>query len=85
MNTTTTVRLTDDERVLLAELARECGTQSAAIGEGIRLLARRSDRRKALREFLDEWAQDIGHRTAGPRGSGRDAPSLLRSMILIAE
>ena len=60
MNTTTTVRLTDDERVLLAELARECGTQSAAIGEGIRLLARRSDRRKALREFLDEWAQDIG-------------------------
>ena len=60
MNTTTTVSLGDEEGALLAELALEYGGQSGAIRKGIQLLARESRRRKALREFLDEWTQEAG-------------------------
>lgn len=60
MSTTTTVRLSDEERDLLAELVNEYGSQTGAIRQGIRLLARESHRRKALREFLSEWAEEAG-------------------------
>ena len=60
MSTTTTVRLSDDERELLSELAEEYGSQTGAIREGLLLLARENNRRKALREFLREWADEEG-------------------------
>jgi Arc/MetJ-type ribon-helix-helix transcriptional regulator len=60
VNTTTTVRLSDQERELLADLAGEYGGQSGAIRQGIHLLAQQKRRSEALREFLDEWAQEAG-------------------------
>lgn len=60
MSTTTTVRLSDQERELLAELADEYGGQSGAIREGIHLLAQQKHRREALREFLNEWVEETG-------------------------
>lgn len=60
MSTTTTVRLSEQERELLAELAGEHGSQTAAIRRGLLLLARESGRRRALREFLREWAEEAG-------------------------
>ena len=61
MSATTTIRLSDEERALLGELAEEYGSQTGAIRQGIILLARESRRRRALREFLNEWAQEAGH------------------------
>lgn len=60
MSTTTTVRLGEEERGLLAELADEYGGQSGAIRQGIHLLAQQNRQRKALRELLDEWAEEAG-------------------------
>lgn len=60
MSATTTVRLSDEERELLAELADVYGGQSGAIRQGIRLLAQQNRRQQALREFLDDWAQESG-------------------------
>ena len=60
MSTTTTIRLSDQERELLAELADEYGGQSGAIRQGIHLLAQQKRRREALRGFLDEWAEEAG-------------------------
>ncbi|MCY4195273.1 MAG: hypothetical protein OXF04_13445 [bacterium] len=60
MITTTTVRLGDQERELLAELAEEYGGQSGAIRRGIHLLAQQKRQREAIREFLDEWAEESG-------------------------
>lgn len=60
MSTTTTVRLSDQERELLADLADEYGGQSGAIRQGIHLLAQQKRRREAIREFLDEWAEEAG-------------------------
>ena len=45
---------------MLAELADEYGGQSGAIRQGIHLLAQQKHRREALREFLDEWAEETG-------------------------
>ena len=60
VSTTTTIRLSDEEREMLAEVAVEHGSQTAAIRHGIRLLAHDSRRRRALRELLDEWADEAG-------------------------
>ena len=60
VSTTTTVRLGDQERELLAELAEEYGGQSGAIRRGIHLLAQQKRQREAIREFLDEWAEESG-------------------------
>lgn len=60
MSTTTTVRLSEEERELLVELADEYGGQSGAIRQGIHLLAQQNRRCKALGEFLDEWAEEVG-------------------------
>ena len=60
MSTTTTIRLSNEERALLAELAQEYGGQSGAVRQGLRLLALECGRRKALREFLNEWAEEAG-------------------------
>ena len=60
VSTTTTVRLSEEERELLSELACEYGSQTGAIRRGLLLLARESGQRKALREFLREWAEEAG-------------------------
>ena len=60
MSTTTTIRLSDEDRKLLAEVAAEHGSQTAAIRQGIRLLAYDSRRRRALRALLDEWTEEAG-------------------------
>ena len=60
VSATTTVRLSDEERELLAELADVYGGQSGAIRQGIQLLAQQNRRQQALREFLDDWAQESG-------------------------
>jgi len=57
---TTTVRLSDDDTQLLAELAPEFGGRSSAIRQGIRLLARESRRRQALRSFVEAWNEEAG-------------------------
>lgn len=60
MSVTTTIRLSDEERVLLEELAEEYGSRTGAIRQGIVLLACESRRRRALREFLIGWAEEEG-------------------------
>ena len=60
VSATTTVRLSEEERELLSELADEYGSQTGAIRRGLLLLARESGQRKALREFLREWAEEAG-------------------------
>lgn len=45
---------------MLAEVAAEHGSQTAAIRQGIRLLADESLRRRALRSLLDDWAEEAG-------------------------
>ncbi len=57
----TTIRLNGDDSRLLEELAAEFGSQSAAVREGLRLLAAHSRRRQALREFEQEWIEEFGH------------------------
>lgn len=60
VSTTTTVRLSQEERELLSELAEQYGSQTGAIRQGLLLLARESGQRRALREFLREWAEEAG-------------------------
>ncbi len=60
MSATTTIRLSDQEQTLLAELAEEYGSQSSAIREGIHLLSRQKRQREALRSFLEDWANKTG-------------------------
>jgi len=58
--TTTTVRLSEEERELLSELAGEYGSQTGAIRRGLLLLARESSQRQAMREFLRGGAEEAG-------------------------
>ena len=57
---TTTVRLSDDDRRLLARLVPEFGDQSSAIRQGIRVLAQDQERREALRSLLRDWETEAG-------------------------
>ena len=50
-----TVRISDDERALLDEVADECGGRSSALKEGLLLLVAERRRHKALDMFVDEW------------------------------
>ncbi|MYJ12801.1 MAG: hypothetical protein F4078_00440 [Acidimicrobiia bacterium] len=56
----TTIRLNGDDTRLLEELSAEFGSPSDAVREGLRMLAAQSKRRRALREFQDEWVAEIG-------------------------
>ncbi|MCY4631022.1 MAG: hypothetical protein OXE75_09110 [bacterium] len=60
MSTTTTIRLGDEDRMLLAELVPEFGDQSTVIRQGIRLLAQESRRRETLNEVLEAWEAEAG-------------------------
>ena len=60
MGATTTVRLSDEERGMLAQLVPDFGDQSGVIKHGIRMLADEQQRRRALRELLSEWELDSG-------------------------
>ena len=60
MSTTTTIRLSDEDRLLLAELVPEFGDQSSVIRQGIRLLAQECQRRKRLTEVLAAWEVEAG-------------------------
>lgn len=60
MGATTTVRLSDEDRGLLAQLVPEFGDQSGVIRSGIRMLAQEQQRRNALRELLREWELEAG-------------------------
>lgn len=57
---TTTVRLNADEQELLDELAREFGSQSKAIKQGIRILSEQCQRQRAIQRFMDDWAAESG-------------------------
>ena len=60
MGATTTVRLSDEERGMLAQLVPDFGDQSGVIKHGIRMLAEQQQRRRVLRELLSGWALDSG-------------------------
>lgn len=60
MSETTTVRLNDDERVLLDELAAEFGGRSGAIKHGLCLLAQERDRERAMADFMEAWSAESG-------------------------
>ena len=60
MAKTTTIRLDDEYSKMLDEIADEFGGRSAAIREGIRMLADHRRRRQALCEFLDELNEANG-------------------------
>ena len=60
MSDTTTVRLNDDERALLDELAAQFGGRSGAIKHGIQMLAAERDRSRAMEEFLEAWSAESG-------------------------
>ena len=60
MSTTTTIRLSDEDRLLLAELVPDFGDQSQVIRHGIRLLAQERRRRETLDEVLAAWAAEAG-------------------------
>ena len=60
MSTTTTIRLSDEDRLLLAELVPEFGDQSSVIRQGIRLLALESRRRETLNDVLAAWEAEAG-------------------------
>ena len=60
MTETTTVRLNDEERALLDELASEFGGRSGAIKQGIQMLAQEHRRRRALDRFMDDWVSETG-------------------------
>ncbi|WP_419842685.1 hypothetical protein [Candidatus Poriferisodalis sp.] len=57
---TTTIRLSDEDRALLAQLAVDYGDQSRVIRHGIRLLAQEQRRRQALAQLVDEWEAVAG-------------------------
>lgn len=60
MSTTTTIRLSDEDRQLLAALVSEFGDQSTVIRQGIRLLALERRRRETLNEVLAAWEAEAG-------------------------
>lgn len=60
MSATTTIRLSEEDRQLLARLVPEFGDQSSAIRHGIRLLAQEQARREALRSLLSDWEAEAG-------------------------
>ena len=60
MAETTTIRLSDEDRGLLADLVPEFGNQSGVIRQGIRVLAQEQRRRRALEDLLDEWETAAG-------------------------
>ena len=57
---TTAVRLDDEDRALLDELASEFGGRSAAIKQGLVMLAEEHRRRRALADFMAEWVAESG-------------------------
>lgn len=57
---TTTVRLDDEDRALLNEIAPEFGGRSAAIKQAIAMLADEHRRRRALEAFMEEWSAESG-------------------------
>lgn len=59
-NEAVTVRLSDEERALLADLAEDFGSQSGAVRHGIRSLAQQRLRRRALQDLLDDWNNEAG-------------------------
>ena len=54
------MRLNDEERALLDELASEFGGRSGAIKQGIAMLAQEQCRRRALDRFVDDWVSETG-------------------------
>ena len=60
MSATTTVRLSDEDRQLLARLVPEYGDQSSALRQGIRGLAHEQEQREALRSLLHDWEAESG-------------------------
>ena len=60
MSTTTTIRLSDENRLLLAELVPDVGDQSHVIRHGIRLVAQERRLRETLNEVLAAWTPEPG-------------------------
>ncbi len=60
MSGTTTIRLSDEDRRLLAQLVPEYGDQSSVIRHGIRRLAEEQAQRVALRSLLRDWQAESG-------------------------
>jgi len=56
----TTVRIDDEDRALLGEIAPEFGGRSAAIKQAIAMLADEHRRRRALEAFMEEWSAESG-------------------------
>ena len=60
MGQTTTIRLSDEDRRLLAQLVSEYGDQSNVIRQGIRRLAEEQRQRQELRALLRDWEAESG-------------------------
>lgn len=60
MSGTTTIRLSDEDRRLLALLVPEYGDQSSVIRHGIRRLAEEQRQRQELRSLLRDWEAESG-------------------------
>lgn len=60
MSGTTTIRLSDEDRRLLAQLVPEYGDQSSVIRHGIRRLAEEQRQRSELRSLLRDWEAESG-------------------------
>lgn len=60
MSGTTTIRLSDEDRRLLAQLVPEYGDQSSVIRHGIRRLAEEQAQRVSLRSLLRDWEAESG-------------------------
>lgn len=60
------MRLSEQERALLDEVAAECGGRSSALKQGLLLLVAERRRRRALAMFVDEWESQSG--PADPEG-----------------
>jgi predicted transcriptional regulator len=63
---TTTVRLDDDDELILDKLAPTYGGRSNAIRQALRHLSAELDRHQALGDLLTDW-----HEEAGPIDEGR--------------
>ncbi len=60
MGQTTTIRLSDEDRRLLALLVPEYGDQSSVIRHGIRRLAEEQRQQQELRTLLRDWEAESG-------------------------
>lgn len=60
MSGTTTIRLSDEDRRLLAQLVPEYGDRSSVIRHGIRKLAEEQRQRAELRSLLHDWEAESG-------------------------